>query len=76
MNRLAVGLLRLYQLLVSPWLGSACRFQPTCSQYAIDAVNGLGVVRGSWFAIRRLGRCHPLGGSGYDPILSRTTDGS
>ena len=68
--------LRVYQQVVSPWLGPACRFQPTCSQYAIDAVAELGVIRGGWFAIRRLGRCHPLGGSGYDPIEVRVTDGS
>jgi putative membrane protein insertion efficiency factor len=68
--------IRLYQLVLSPWLGSACRFQPTCSQYAIDAVNEWGVMRGSWFAILRLGRCHPLGGEGYDPIQNRVADGS
>jgi len=80
MTRLVVEFLsfvvRLYQLALSRWLGPACRFQPTCSQYLIDAVNRFGVVRGSWLALRRLGRCHPLGGDGYDPIPNRAADGS
>ena len=70
------ALLRFYQLAVSPWLAPACRFQPTCSQYAIDAIQEWGVLKGSWFAMRRVGRCHPLGGTGYDPIRNRVTDGS
>jgi putative membrane protein insertion efficiency factor len=80
MNHLAVRLLtvmvRFYQLVLSPWLGPVCRFQPTCSEYTIDAVHQFGIARGSWFAIRRLRRCHPLGGSGYDPIPNRVVDGS
>jgi putative membrane protein insertion efficiency factor len=60
--------LRGYQLVVSPWLGPACRFDPTCSQYAIEAVSRHGIGRGSWLALRRVGRCHPLGGLGYDPV--------
>lgn len=63
-----IGLVRLYSLLFSPWLGSNCRYQPTCSSYAIEALQVHGVVRGSWLAAKRIGRCHPWGGSGYDPV--------
>ena len=63
-----VGLVRLYQWLVSPWLGGNCRFQPTCSEYAITALRRHGVVRGGWLAIKRIGRCQPWGGQGYDPV--------
>jgi len=63
-----IGLVRLYRLLFSPWLGSNCRYQPTCSSYAIEALQVHGVVRGSWLAAKRIGRCHPWGGSGYDPV--------
>ncbi|MGH9328738.1 MAG: membrane protein insertion efficiency factor YidD [Terriglobia bacterium] len=61
-------LIRLYQVLVSPILPSSCRFYPTCSAYAYGAVQKWGVRRGAWLALRRLARCHPFGGSGYDPI--------
>jgi putative membrane protein insertion efficiency factor len=64
---LLIGLVRCYQLLISPWLGPRCRYQPTCSQYFIDAVKKYGALRGSWRGIRRICRCHPWGGSGYDP---------
>ncbi len=61
-------LIRGYQWLVSPWLGPCCRYQPGCSGYAMEAVDRHGAVRGSWLALRRLSRCHPMGGSGYDPV--------
>ena len=67
-RRAAVTLLRGYQIVVSPWLGPACRFEPTCSQYAREAIASRGAIRGGWLAARRLCRCHPLGGSGYDPV--------
>ena len=57
-----------YRLVMSPWLGPACRFEPSCSRYAAEAVARHGVVRGVWLAARRVGRCHPLGGFGYDPV--------
>jgi putative membrane protein insertion efficiency factor len=63
-----VAALRAYQLLLSPLLPPACRFHPTCSQYAAEAVGKHGVWRGGWLAIRRLGRCHPLNAGGYDPV--------
>jgi putative membrane protein insertion efficiency factor len=60
--------LRGYQLVVSPWLGPACRFEPTCSRYAVAAIERHGLVKGCYLALRRIGRCHPLGGCGYDPV--------
>jgi hypothetical protein len=67
-SRLVVGLLAAYQKLVSPSLGANCRYRPTCSSYAIQAVERFGVVRGGWLALRRLARCHPLRPGGYDPV--------
>ena len=61
-------LIRGYQWLVSPWLGPCCRYQPSCSGYATEALDRHGAMRGSWLALRRLSRCHPMGGSGYDPV--------
>jgi putative membrane protein insertion efficiency factor len=63
-----VQLVRLYRLAISPWLGANCRFDPTCSSYAIEALEVHGVLKGTWLAVRRIGRCHPWGGSGYDPV--------
>ncbi|MDH5454938.1 MAG: membrane protein insertion efficiency factor YidD [Gammaproteobacteria bacterium] len=63
-----IGLVRAYRLLISPWLGSNCRYQPTCSSYAIEALQVHGVLKGGWLALQRIGRCHPWGGSGYDPV--------
>jgi putative membrane protein insertion efficiency factor len=65
---LLLGLIRLYQLTLSPWLGTQCRYDPTCSKYAAEALERFGVVRGVWLAAKRLGRCHPWGRSGYDPV--------
>ena len=67
---LLLGLIRLYQLTLSPWFGRTCRFEPTCSHYATEALQRFGVRRGLWLTTRRLGRCHPWGGSGYDPVPS------
>ncbi len=66
--RLALGLIRIYQRAVSPSLGNVCRFKPSCSHYAQEAIERHGLVRGVPMALRRLGRCHPLGGRGYDPV--------
>ncbi|BBH15601.1 MULTISPECIES: membrane protein insertion efficiency factor YidD [Chromobacterium] len=68
MSRLFILLIRFYQLAISPWLAPRCRFQPTCSSYAIEAVKKHGALKGGWLAARRIGRCHPWGGSGYDPV--------
>ena len=59
---------RLYRLLGSPFVGMHCRFQPTCSQYALEALERHGAVKGGWLAFRRICRCHPLGGSGVDEV--------
>ena len=61
-------LVRFYRVAISPWLGARCRYQPTCSSYAIEALQVHGALKGSWLAARRIGRCHPWGGSGYDPV--------
>ena len=63
----AVGVIRGYQWLLSPWVGGACRFAPTCSEYARLAVTDHGVLRGSWLAVRRILRCQPFHPGGYDP---------
>lgn len=67
-RRLVTGLITIYQKLVSPNLRPNCRFQPTCSSYALEAVERHGVVRGGWLAVKRIGRCHPLRPGGYDPV--------
>lgn len=66
--RLLRVLIRAYQLTLAPLLGPACRFTPSCSVYALEAIERHGPARGSWLALRRLARCHPLGGSGFDPV--------
>lgn len=60
--------IKLYQLTLSPFLGRQCRYEPTCSVYAEEALRRFGVLRGGWLAVKRLGRCHPWGGTGYDPV--------
>ena len=66
--KILIALIRLYQLTLSPFLGGACRFTPSCSTYARQAIEVHGAWRGTWLAARRLARCHPLGSSGYDPV--------
>jgi putative membrane protein insertion efficiency factor len=61
-------LIKLYQWLISPWLGSKCRYTPTCSHYGIEALKKYGPVKGLWLTIKRIARCHPWGGHGYDPV--------
>jgi len=63
-----IAFIRFYRRAVSPWTPPACRFVPTCSAYAEEAVERHGAVRGSWLALRRLLRCHPFGGHGFDPV--------
>ncbi|MDG1457176.1 MAG: membrane protein insertion efficiency factor YidD [Pseudoprimorskyibacter sp.] len=60
--------IRAYRLFLSPWLGHSCRFQPSCSAYAIEALQIHGPVRGLWLTVRRITRCHPWGASGFDPV--------
>ena len=68
MRLLALGLIRLYQLLVAPALPPACRFVPSCSRYTYQAVERYGALRGLWLGLRRLCRCHPFNPGGYDPV--------
>jgi putative membrane protein insertion efficiency factor len=66
--KLLIALIRGYRLTLSPYLGGACRFLPTCSVYALEAIERHGAWRGSLLALRRLSKCHPLGSSGFDPV--------
>ena len=68
MRYLAKALIRLYQSTISPQLGVVCRYEPSCSHYAYEAIDRHGVVRGGWLAVRRLGRCRPGRPGGYDPV--------
>jgi putative membrane protein insertion efficiency factor len=68
LRRLFILPIRFYQGAISPLFPPVCRFTPTCSQYAVEAIMRHGVLKGSWLAIRRIARCHPWGGSGYDPV--------
>lgn len=63
-----IGLIRFYQKCISPHFPSTCRFTPTCSQYALEAYRKYGPLKGFWLSLKRLLRCHPWGGSGYDPV--------
>lgn len=63
-----IGLIRFYQLFISPFTPSACRFTPTCSQYALEALQRHGFFRGMYLSVRRILRCHPWGGSGHDDV--------
>lgn len=68
MKWLLLGLLRGYRFLLSPWLGNSCRFWPTCSMYAMEAIETHGAARGSWMMLTRLARCHPYSRGGVDPV--------
>ena len=63
-----ISLIRFYQLFISPLLGNNCRYYPTCSQYAIEAIEKKGIIKGSWMAVKRICRCHPWHDGGYDPV--------
>jgi len=65
---LFLGLIRIYQYAISPMLGANCRFTPTCSQYGIEAIRKFGPFKGGWMALKRIGRCHPWGAHGHDPV--------
>jgi len=63
-----LGCIRLYQLVLSPWLGPCCRFHPSCSRYAYDAIDRYGVLRGGWLGCKRIVKCHPFHPGGVDPV--------
>jgi len=65
---LFLALIRIYQYAISPMLGANCRFTPTCSQYGIEAIRKYGPFKGGWMALKRIGRCHPWGKHGHDPV--------
>jgi uncharacterized protein len=67
-RRIAVSAIKLYRYFLSPFFGQHCRFHPTCSVYAIEAIERHGILRGGMLALRRLGRCHPLHDGGFDPV--------
>ena len=68
LNYFLIVPIKLYQILLSPLIGPSCRFNPTCSNYAIEAINKHGPIKGFWLAIKRISKCHPWGGSGHDPV--------
>jgi putative membrane protein insertion efficiency factor len=68
MKMILIGLVKVYQGAMSPYLPGACRYTPTCSQYAIEAIQKHGPLKGSWLGVKRISRCHPWGGYGYDPV--------
>ena len=68
MSKLFVWLILAYQKIISPLVGPSCRFHPTCSSYAKEAIESHGLLRGTWLAVNRISKCHPLGDSGFDPV--------
>lgn len=72
LRTLLLALVRAYRYLLSPWVGSSCRFHPSCSTYALEALEQHGALRGSWLTLRRLGRCHPFHPGGEDPVPPAT----
>lgn len=68
MTRVLMGVVKAYRLLLSPWLGSSCRFEPTCSIYALQALDRFGAAKGSYLMLARIGRCHPWCDGGLDPV--------
>ena len=74
MKRFLIGLVRGYQLIISPFLGNNCRYSPSCSAYTIEAMEKHGPLKGIWMGMRRVGRCHPFHEGGYDPVPDPETD--
>lgn len=68
MRQILIVLIKLYRYAISPYLAPSCRYTPTCSSYAIEAIERHGLFRGSWLAVRRISRCHPWHEAGYDPV--------
>ncbi len=67
-KKIFIGIIRFYQLAISPLIGPRCRFTPTCSQYGIEAIQTHGVIKGGWLTLKRILKCRPFGSSGYDPV--------
>lgn len=68
MKTILIGLIKMYQLFLSPWVGQQCRFTPSCSNYSIEAIRKYGAIKGCWLTFRRLIRCHPFCDGGEDPV--------
>ncbi len=75
MRKLLIQLVRAYRYLLSPLLGNHCRYYPSCSEYALSALEQHGALRGSWMSVRRLARCHPFHAGGFDPVPEKTEKG-
>ncbi|TCP93416.1 hypothetical protein EDC44_11914 [Cricetibacter osteomyelitidis] len=73
-SKILIRLIRLYQLVLSPLLGPHCRFNPTCSQYGIEALKTHGALKGSWLTVKRILKCHPLNPGGDDPVPPKNTN--
>ncbi|WP_338063799.1 membrane protein insertion efficiency factor YidD [Rhodohalobacter barkolensis] len=69
-----IGLIKLYQAILSPFLGPSCRHMPTCSSYTIEAIEEWGALKGFWLGLKRISRCHPWGTSGYDPVPKKKNE--
>ena len=67
-SKILIGLIKLYQVTLSPFIGRSCRYTPTCSNYGIEAIQKHGPIKGSWLTLKRVLSCNPWGGSGYDPV--------
>jgi putative membrane protein insertion efficiency factor len=68
LKKIAILFVKFYQAVIRPLLPNACRYTPSCSQYAIEAITKYGAFKGSWLGFKRISRCHPWGGEGYDPV--------
>lgn len=73
-SHILIGLVRTYQFAISPLIGSRCRLQPTCSHYTVEALSRFGIIKGSWMALKRILKCHPLNPGGSDPVPQKTDD--
>lgn len=76
LEKAAIAGIRFYRAAISPLMPAACRYRPSCSEYALAAIEAHGVRRGGWLAVRRIFRCHPFGGRGWDPVPPAEADGS
>lgn len=74
LQRLVILPIRFYQVAISPYLGKSCRYEPTCSYYTVDAIREWGVLKGVWLGLKRISRCHPWGGHGYDPVPKKVKE--
>jgi putative membrane protein insertion efficiency factor len=74
LRKIPIGIIKLYQTVLSPMIGPTCRFHPSCSYYAIGAITEHGFIKGSWLSIKRILKCHPLNDGGYDPVPEKKQD--